>query len=105
MRAIRTKDFLYISNLKPDRWPAGEPDFESTQGVYGDIDTSPTKTYMLEHKGDAAVKILFELAFGKRPAEELYDLKKDPHQMNNVAADVQYAEVKSKLSANLDNGT
>ena len=31
---------------------------------------------MLEHKDDPQVKHLFELAFEKRPAEELYDLKK-----------------------------
>ena len=85
MRAVRTKEFLYIQNLKPDRWPAGEPDFESTQGFYGDVDRSPTKEYMLEHKDEPGVKELFALAFDKRPAEELYDLKKDPNQMNNVA--------------------
>ena len=63
--AVRTKDFLYIRNFEPDRWPAGDPEPISTQGMYGDVDTSPTKTYMLEHKDDPQVKHLFELAFGK----------------------------------------
>ena len=27
-RAIRTKDYMYILNHKPDRWPAGNPDRE-----------------------------------------------------------------------------
>jgi hypothetical protein len=44
---------------------------------------------------------LFELAFGKRPAEELYDLRKDPAQMNNVAGRPEYAYVKEQLVANL----
>ena len=33
------------------------------------------------------VSNLFELATGKRPAEELYDLSKDPGELRNVAAD------------------
>ena len=24
-RALRTKDFLYIRNFRPERWPAGDP--------------------------------------------------------------------------------
>ena len=102
MRAVRTRDFLYIHNLEPNRWPAGEPNFESTQGFYGDIDASPTKAYMLEHKDDAAIETLFDLAFGKRPAEELYDLRKDPNQMNNVAGDAEYSEIKNKLASVLN---
>jgi hypothetical protein len=100
-RAVRTKEFLYIRNFKPDRWPAGDPEPISTQGAYGDVDTSPTKTYMLEHKDDPQVKHLFELAFGKRPAEELYDLNKDPNQMNNVADKAEYAKIKHKLASTL----
>jgi uncharacterized sulfatase len=98
-RAVRTKDFLYIRNFKPDRWPAGDPYFKSTQKTYGDIDASPTKTYMLEHKDDPQVKHLFELAFDKRPAEELYDLNKEPTQMNNVADSAGYAAIKNKLAS------
>ena len=46
-------------------------------------------------------KKFFELAFGLRPAEELYDLRKDPDQLRNVAADPAYASAKAKLSAQL----
>jgi uncharacterized sulfatase len=104
MRAIRTRDFLYIRNFQPERWPAGDPDtgdFRDPPGQYGDIDGSPTKTYMMEHRDDPKVKKLFELAFEKRPAEELYDLKKDPAQLNNVAEKTEYAGVKNKLAAAL----
>ncbi|MHC4437936.1 MAG: heparan N-sulfatase, partial [Planctomycetota bacterium] len=41
------------------------------------------------------------LGFGKRPAEELYDLAKDPDQLNNVAGKPEYAKVKKKLAAAL----
>ncbi|MCP4173996.1 MAG: hypothetical protein GY758_24865, partial [Fuerstiella sp.] len=38
---------------------------------------------------------------GRRPAEELYDLRTDSHQMYNVAHEERYAEVKSDLSDRL----
>ena len=33
--------------------------------------------------------------------EELYDLKLDPHQMNNVASNRDYVEIKRKLNSQL----
>jgi uncharacterized sulfatase len=104
-RAIRTHEFLYIRNFKPDRWPAGDPTkggepFDPNR-VYGDIDDSPSKTYMMEHRDEPRVKPLFELAFEKRPAAELYDLSKDPHQLHNVAADPAYAETRRRLESSL----
>jgi len=100
-RAIRTKDFLYIHNFKSTRWPAGNPIMKVSQGIYSDVDNSPTKAYMLEHKGDPKLKKLFDLSFAKRPREELYDLKKDPWQMKNVAKIPQYADIKNELAAEL----
>lgn len=113
MRAIRTHNFLYIRNFRPDRWPAGAPKGytqfidivvsrpRGTHYGYADIDASPTKSYMLKHRDDPKVARLFELAFGKRSAEELYDLRKDPAQLNNVADRPDYAKVKNKLTADL----
>jgi len=110
MRAIRTHDFLYIRNFKPERWPAGAPKGYAkpteinvarplgTHYGYGDVDAAPTKSYMLKHRDDPKVKRLFELGFGKRPAEELYDLAMDPDQLDNVAGKVEYAQVKKKLA-------
>jgi len=102
-RAIRTHRWLYIRNYAPDRWPAGDPDFESPhQSFYGDIDNGPTKTYMIEHKDDPGVKALFELGFGKRPAEELYDVTADPGQIRNLAANPAYASIKRTLCNQLE---
>ncbi|HNS20294.1 MAG TPA: sulfatase [Sedimentisphaerales bacterium] len=104
-RAIRTRDFLYICNFEPQRWPAGDPvdggEPYYRNRAYGDIDDSPTKTYMMEHRDDAQVKPLFDLAFEKRPAEELYDLRSDPHQLQNVASDPAYADTRKKLESSL----
>ena len=37
----------------------------------------------------------------KRPAEELYDLTKDPNQLVNIAAEPDYAVTKRALAARL----
>ena len=104
MRTIRTHEYLYIRNFKPDLWPMGDPEVKEyywPKVPYSDIDESPTKTYMKENKDDPAVKRLFELGFGKRPGEELFDLRNDPDQLNNVADKPKYARIKKKLSSKL----
>lgn len=105
-RAIRTKDFLYIYNFAPDRWPAGDPaglddpmaaapSFDElrqdTFVAYADMDAGPTKAWMIHHRAEEDIQPLFELGFGKRPQQELFDLRVDPHYMHNVAKDPKYA--------------
>ncbi len=101
-RAVRTKEFLYIRNLRPDRWPAGDPEMYVAVGPFGDIDDSPTKRLILAGREDEKIGRFFRLACAKRPAEELYDLAKDPWQLDNVAEKPEYAEAKQKLRAALD---
>jgi len=62
---------------------------------------SPTKMELLTRREDEAVRPLFDLAFSKRPPEELYDLEKDPYQMRNVAGEPDYQERRDQLSAQL----
>jgi uncharacterized sulfatase len=105
MRAIRTSEHLYIHNDTPDRWPAGDPDGpvwpdDDPTGGFGDSDGGPTKTLIVQNKDRYPWH--FELAFGKRPAEELYDVKADPHQLNNLAGDPEYASIKRGLRRRLD---
>ena len=45
---------------------------------------------------------MYEMAFDKRPAEELYDLKNDPDQMRNIASEQGYEQTKQELSNRLD---
>ena len=98
-RMIRTKDFLYIRNDEPARWPAGDPGIKTNEGFFGDIDGSPTKDVMIGQKESNAR--LFELSFGKRPKEELYDCQKDPGQLHNLAGDPEYQATLKELSARL----
>jgi len=104
-RAIRTHEFLYIRNFRPHRWPAGTPHYQraTIPGAWlADCDNGPTKSYMVENRDkDARHRKLYELAFGKRPAEELYDLQKDPDQLENVAADPRYAATRQQLADQL----
>jgi N-sulfoglucosamine sulfohydrolase len=101
-RAIRTKDYLYIRNLRPERWPAGDPEMYFAVGSFGDIDNSPSKQFLLQHRGETGVAKFFSLACDRRPAEELYDLRKDPAQTSNVAERAGYAAARMRLRAALD---
>jgi N-sulfoglucosamine sulfohydrolase len=99
VRAIRTKDYLYIQNLAPDRWPAGDPQLWHSVGAYGDVDDGHTKQEIL--KDSIQYKAFYEWCFGKRLSEELYDLKNDPSQIKNVAQSTKYSKIKNELSLKL----
>ena len=47
------------------------------------------------------MKPLFELGFGKRPKEELYDLRKDPDYLQNVAYESEYEQIRADLHSRL----
>ncbi|MBI1343339.1 MAG: sulfatase-like hydrolase/transferase [Terrimonas sp.] len=116
-RAIRTDQYLLILNLKPERWPAGNPpiieekalseepeagDGES-KGIgmgYNDIDDpSPTKSFMIRHQKDW--QAMFDEGFSKRPAEQLFDIRLDPGCTNNLAANPKYDAIRNELSGRL----
>lgn len=105
MRAIRTPYFLYIHNFRPDRWPAGTPNWRQSSffpSYYADVDGSPTRTYMIDHQEkDYMHNWLFQLAFDKRPWEELYDLRNDPNQLHNLAMDPDYEKIRKGMKEQL----
>ena len=94
-RAVRTKDFLYIRNFMPERWPAGDPETYVSVGQFGDVDNSISKFLIMDRKGKGEEHDLFNLAFAKRPAEELYVLKDDPYNLHNLAGNPEYQETLS----------
>ncbi len=113
-RAIRTDDYLYIINFEPSRWPMGTgPGFggpaaempgeeklrENTFSAFGDLDASPTKAWVVMHREEEPT--FFDFAVGRRPRLELYDINDDPHCMNNLAKNPQFAEVRSRLHSRL----
>ena len=104
-RGIRTHEYFFVRNFRPDRWPNGTPDYKKAAipgAWFGDTDNGPTKSYMVANRNNDEVhRCLYQLAFDKRPAEELYDMRKDPDQLKNVADDPAYAAVKERLSIQL----
>ena len=96
VRCVRTPQHLYVRNFAPDRWPAGNPETN-----YTNCDSSPTKTRVLELH-EAGESGYWQLAFGKRPAEELYDVVADPYCLTNLAADPDLTEVKEQLRQELE---
>jgi len=102
VRAVRTKEFLYVRNLRPDRWPGGDPEYYYAVGPYGDVDNSPTKDLLLNRRDDKLISRYFHWAFAKRPAEELFDLTRDPAQLTNVADQPRYAAHMRRLRNELD---
>jgi len=113
-RSIRTREYSYIINFKPDRWPLGDPYrldsdkeptaeeiTETTRVTLPDEDAGPSKAWLVGNRKDPQWKPFFERAYAKRPREELYDLRTDPHQMTNVAGDSNYASVRQELERRL----
>jgi len=97
VRAIRTDKYLYSHNYKPYRWPAGDPEYG-----YNNVDDSPTKSYLTSLKEEDADYNYYLLAFGKRPAEELYDMENDPDCLNNLASNPKYAPIIKELKDQME---
>ena len=112
-RAIRTKDHLYIINFRPDRWPLGDPrqlqggtptwdKLANNTGVtLSDEDAGPAKAWLVLNRDTAQGKPFFDHAYGKRPAEELFVLSDDPHQMRNRAGDKTLEGIRKNLRERL----
>lgn len=115
-RSLRTRDYLYIINFEPERWPMGDPFglsasstpsvealTEDTHVTLKDMDSSPTKAWLVTHRDDPAWERYFNYAFARRPREELYVLANDRDQIHNVASDPTYSEMRSQMNARLMN--
>jgi hypothetical protein len=95
MRAVRSKDFKYILNLMPER-------------PYCQFNAYKERSYpglalmnVLHLQGKLAPE---QDAFMQptKPPEELYDLRKDPYEIQNVAQDPAYASVSKEMRAELE---
>jgi N-sulfoglucosamine sulfohydrolase len=86
IRGIVTAETLFLKNYEPTRWPAGNP-----ETGYLDTDGSPTKTHILEMGRKDRANKFWQLNFGMRPAEELYDLTVDAGCVHNLAGESVHA--------------
>ncbi len=102
VRGVRTRDYFLIRNFAPDRWPAGDPVMVSAVGPFGDVDHGPSKDFVLAYRDDPAIAPFYARAFAKRPAEELYALSSDPHQLVNVIDAPMHASARARLRSMLE---
>jgi len=120
-RMIRSKNYIYIWNIRPERWPAGAPQRynpkDSTKlwpkygldedgkyiidGAFTDIDDCPSKTNIIENYENAKYAKYFALAHEKRPEFELYNVTEDPFCLNNLAKNAEYTSVENYLKDKL----
>jgi hypothetical protein len=96
IRGIVTREFLYLHNFAPDRWPAGNP-----ETGYLNCDGSPTKTAVIQGRVQPELRPYWQAAFGKRRSEELYQLIPDPDCVTNLAAHAAFAPTTATLRARL----
>lgn len=108
-RALRTQQYLYIRNFRPDRWPAGDPIVLNAKGVpegphsgYKDIDGGPSLDFLIAKADDPKLGRFLQLSVAKRPAEELFDITADPGCLNNLAADPQHASTRAALAKRME---
>jgi len=97
IRAIRTHDYLFIKNFKPERWPLGDPPYYFCHTKMN----NPTKEFILKNKDKPQYQKYYEITYSKRNSEELYDLKNDPDCIDNLAVNPDFAVVKNELEQKL----
>ena len=92
IRGMIRGNYLYLKNFETDRWPAGNP-----ETGYMNVDGGPTKTEILKARRNPKTAHYWQLAFGKRDTEELYDIKKDPDCMVDLAKKPEYELLKRRM--------
>lgn len=90
MRAIRSNKFKYIHNLMPERAYCQFNQYK--EAMYPTLAVLNAMNLNGE-LNDAQAAFMA----AKKPEEELYDLEKDPFEINNLAGDPAYAETQQKL--------
>lgn len=100
-RGIRTADWALIHNFEPARWPVGGPPNYADTDPSGGVGKGITKSYLIEHQHDAAVRKAYALSFAKRPEYELYDMRTDPDQLTNLAERPEHKAILAKLQQQL----
>ena len=108
IRCVRNKRYKYIRNFFPSR---------PYTALYGNY--SPARPYTAfnayKWKQYPVLTVLWALhnsgrltpqqelfMASSRPAEELFDLQNDPHEVNNLAGNAQYQTIQNQLSNSLD---
>jgi uncharacterized sulfatase len=106
IRSVRTADWKYIRNLRPDYYYSTHVDLVQAASGPGYFDS-----WREQAKTDPAAAAIVR-RYHERPGEELYDLHADPVELRNLATDPSHAarlaelraEVTAWMQANGDEG-
>ena len=95
IRSVRDTRYHYIRNLKPEnlyieKHVMGQFQWHDYWPSWMFASTDSEHTYQMLER------------YMRRPAEQLFDTQTDPHELKNRADDPALAEVKQRLSAELD---
>lgn len=87
MRCVRTSRFKYILNLHPEFKYTTHIDVAGPNDgrIYFD-------SWVEKAKSDPSAAAVVK-RYHEHPAEELYDVAADPHELRNLAADAQYRKI------------
>lgn len=83
IRTVRTEHYRYIRNFLTDR-PLLQPQYRDNRDY--------VQFLRKGHAEGTLPKLTDRIFFGPRPAEELYDLRKDPHEIDNLALKPDFAK-------------
>lgn len=92
MRGIRTIDYSYIQHKFPNTpyllpsYRDGQPATIEYRKLYNEGKLTPAQSVLMAPS---------------RPAEELFNVKADPHQINNLATDPKYTDVLEEMRKTL----
>lgn len=92
-RSIRGDGFLYLRNNRP---------YQPWQGPADSVRSISHQQLIALRNGKKLSPAQADVFLAPRPAEELYQYRKDTHQLTNLAGDPKYADVKQQLSKLLD---
>ncbi|MBJ2173605.1 sulfatase [Aureibaculum sp. A20] len=84
IRTVVSKDFRYIKNFFPER-PMMQAGYRDNKPIVKDLKKA--------HEEGKLTPYQEKHWFGVRPVEELYDLKADPDEMNNLAENPEFSKV------------
>jgi arylsulfatase A-like enzyme len=94
MRSVRTRDFKYIRNFLPDR-PYLQPcAYKDAKSILIAL-----REWNAAGKLNDTQKLLFRKT---RPPEELYDVRADPHEINNLADNPKSAKKLKEMRGRLN---
>lgn len=95
IRAVRTKDFKYIRNFYPEK-----PYTQFNAYKKFEYPVLTLMQVMQKNRQLTPEQLLFMAP--NRPAEELYDLRNDPYELNNLTTNKNYQSKLTELRKQLD---